>query len=321
MVHCVSCSRDVKADAYEAHKCTPSLTPNEEREAVVLLKKAISTSTEKGIIHLATGGTPMTFIQVTKARNPTTAVSSRTVKMRCSEMQTVRSIVSGGEPSALIQNEVLALNDEERRALLQKAGISSTIAIGAAEVLAIKAGLFIPWNKLRLLRRSERMATPLSVRGHAAQTLETMRADHQRYVSAGSIKRDAQKFYNCISPPIFDIPVSQLGAPLLQAELEEAQQAQENFQQMATYVVLVGGAERNPRAVNLLKQAADKKKHVKALETQVRKCRAAVKKGFNEKEGPFVKRLDSALQEIGVQCQQYFGGAFIGNHVHKALKV
>ncbi|KAL5479228.1 hypothetical protein EMCRGX_G022724 [Ephydatia muelleri] len=109
--------------------------------------------------------------------------------------------------------------------------------------------------------------------------------------------------------------------PLLQAELEEAQQAQENFQQMATYVVLVGGAERNPRAVNLLKQTADKKKHVKALETQVRKCRAAVKKGFNEKEGPFVKRLDSALQEIGVQRQQYFGGAFIGNHVHKALKL
>ncbi|KAL5489429.1 hypothetical protein EMCRGX_G018520 [Ephydatia muelleri] len=392
LVHCVSCSRDVKADAYEAHKCTPSLTPNEEREAVVLLKKAISTSTEKGIIHLATGGTPMAFIQVTKARNPTTAVSSRTVKMRCSEMQTVRSTVSGGEPSALIQNEVLVLNDEERRALLQKAGISSTIAIGAAEVLAIKAGLVIPWNKLRLLRRtrrltwhegfipasevwikiggdkgggtfkmnfqivniatpnsvhntcvfccfaagdsvtnlhaaldrfkdqiehlngmkwSEMMATPLSVRGHAAQrTLETMRADHQRYVSAGSIKRDAQKFYNCISPPIFDIPVSQVcppglhitlgiftkmfnlleavccnldlelalhatdvdsssfskyslelqNLPLLQAELEEAQQAQENFQQMATYVVLVGGAERNPRAVNLLKQAADKKK-------------------------------------------------------------
>ena len=42
-----------------------------------------------------------------------------------------------------------------------------------------------------------------------------------------------------------------------------------------------------------------------------------MKKGFNEKEGPFVKRLDSALQEIGVQRQQYLGGAFIGNHVHK----
>ena len=44
----------------------------------------------------------------------------------------MRSIVSEGELSALIQNEVLALNNEERRALLQKAGISSTIAIGAA---------------------------------------------------------------------------------------------------------------------------------------------------------------------------------------------
>ena len=64
----------------------------------------------------------------------------------------MRSIVSGEEPSVLIQNEVLVLNDEERRALLQKAGISSTIAIGAAEVLEIKAGLVIPWNKLRLLR-------------------------------------------------------------------------------------------------------------------------------------------------------------------------
>ena len=65
--------------------------------------------------------------------------------MRCFKMQTMQSITSGGEPSALIQNEVLAFNDEERRALLQKAGISSTIAIGAAEVLAIKTGLIIPW--------------------------------------------------------------------------------------------------------------------------------------------------------------------------------
>ena len=45
------------------------------------------------------------------------------------------------------------------------------------------------------------------------------------------------------------------------------------------------------------------------------------KKGFCEKEGPFVKTLDNALQSFGVQRQQYFSGAFIGNHVHKALKV
>ena len=28
-----------------------------------------------------------------------------------------------------------------------------------------------------------------------------------------------------------------------------------------------------------------------------------------------------ALQSIGVHRQQYFGGNFVGNHVHKTLKV
>ena len=55
--------------------------------------------------------------------------------------------------SALIQKEVLILSEEERRSLLDKAGISSSIELGAAQVLAIKAGLAIPWNKLRLLRQ------------------------------------------------------------------------------------------------------------------------------------------------------------------------
>ena len=36
---------------------------------------------------------------------------------------------------------------------LATASISSSIEIGPAQVLAIKAGLALPWNKLRLLRR------------------------------------------------------------------------------------------------------------------------------------------------------------------------
>ena len=55
------------------------------------------------------------------------------------------------------------------------------------------------------------MATPLSVRGHATErSLEDMCTDHQCYISSGSIRKDAQKFFNCISVPIFDIPVSQV---------------------------------------------------------------------------------------------------------------
>ena len=54
----------------------------------------------------------MTFMHITKARQPATAACSRTVNL-CAEMQTVRSIVSRREPSALMENEVLTLSDEE----------------------------------------------------------------------------------------------------------------------------------------------------------------------------------------------------------------
>ena len=46
--------------------------------------------------------------------------------------------------------------------------------------------------------------------------------------------------------------------PLLQGDLETAQHSQEVLQQVATYVTLVHG-EKNPLAVDLLKQSAAKK--------------------------------------------------------------
>lgn len=46
-----------------------------------------------------------------------------------------------------------------------------------------------------------------------------------------------------------------------------------------------------------------------------------VKKKFNRKEGPFIKQLERTLQSMHVQRQAYQGGTFVGNHVHKVLKV
>ena len=57
LVNCTDCSRDIKAGDYEGHDCVPSLTPEEEKQAAGLLKRAISTSPDKGIIQLPTGGT------------------------------------------------------------------------------------------------------------------------------------------------------------------------------------------------------------------------------------------------------------------------
>ena len=44
-----------------------------------------------------------------------------------------------------------------------------------------------------------------------------------------------------------------------------------------------------------------------------------LEKGFAVSEGPFVKGVEAALSSV--QRQQYHGGAFIGNHVHKSLQV
>ena len=40
---------------YEEHECVPTLTPEEEKQAAGLLKRAISTCPDKAIIQLATG--------------------------------------------------------------------------------------------------------------------------------------------------------------------------------------------------------------------------------------------------------------------------
>ena len=43
--------------------------------------------------------------------------------------------------------------------------------------------------------------------------------------------------------------------------------------------------------------------------------------GFTSSDGVFVKALDVALSSFNVQRQAYYGGTFIGNHVHSALEV
>ena len=77
-------------------------------------------------------------MHVTNGRNPTTSSCARTVKQRCRELDAIRSIVSGGEPSALMQEELCMLSDEERNDLLEKSGISTQIEISAEQSLAIK---------------------------------------------------------------------------------------------------------------------------------------------------------------------------------------
>ena len=38
-------------------------------------------------------------------------------------------------------------------------------------------------------------------------------------------------------------------------------------------------------------------------------------------EGPFIIGLDRALKSFNVQREAYYGGTFVGNHVHRWVKV
>ncbi|KAL5475984.1 hypothetical protein EMCRGX_G025876 [Ephydatia muelleri] len=268
----------MKAHSYEGHECTSCLTASEERTVAGILKRAVSTSPDKSIIKLATGG-------------------------------------ACHQPSCDFRS-------------LQRPGRTSA------------------WNEVEAIHCQDIHVRGLSFCQRCMAYLVQV-----HYVAAGSIRRDAQKFLNSISLPIFNIPVSQVCPPglhitlgiftklfhlleaachqldlelalhitdftgpsssfskysqelqnlsFLQAELEKAQQSHEELQNMATYMALVNG-EKSPLAVNLVKQSAAKMKSVKALKP---------------------RQLDSALQLIGVQRQQYFGSAFVGNQVHKALKL
>eukprot|EP00731_Ephydatia_muelleri_P004694 Em0002g870a len=461
----------MRAGAYEEHECVLTLTASEERAAAGLLKRAISTSS-KGIIQLGTGGTPVTFMRITNPHNSTTAVKSR-----CSELQAIRRVVSGGQPSVLLQNEVLSLGDEQRRALLKEAGISDEIKIGPAEVLAIIVGLAIPRNKIRILRRwlkasnislaceermrhASRKAVGENLKGELApfsfslpsggafsfslpsggevfrgaplvfipdlilkaddsytnlhialerykEQLEHLQGmtwriismlvllnPQQEYGNASPStwpcstqiptvnphspskisgirwsQEKAQQFYNCICEPIFDIHTEQICPPGLhitmgtytklfqlfedfchsldlelafyhtevdqsryslysqelqrlhqyKVELQEAKQSESVLQQFATYMAVLIG-KSNPLTADLLHQSANTSKIVKQLETKIAASTAVVTREFPLNEGPFVKELDMALHSIGVYRQQYFGGTFVGNHVHKTLK-
>lgn len=46
-----------------------------------------------------------------------------------------------------------------------------------------------------------------------------------------------------------------------------------------------------------------------------------IQRGFDKEDGVFVHSLDTVLASFNVERQGYHGGSFIGNHIHKMLKV
>ena len=92
----------------------------------------------------------MTFMQVTKAKQQPQPPAQGPAALKCKEYEVLS--VEKHLPSSK-QKFSPSVMKSDNVCWLATASISSSIEIGPAQVLAIKAGLATPWNKLRLLRQ------------------------------------------------------------------------------------------------------------------------------------------------------------------------
>ncbi|KAL5516722.1 hypothetical protein EMCRGX_G002128 [Ephydatia muelleri] len=300
MVHCITCTRDMRAYGSQ------------------VLTRLADTSPDK-IFSMPTKGTPKTFMQITKPRIPTHSASARTVKRRSMEMHLARDAISMGESSALLRRELDYLDEAEKQNLLQQAGI--VCKIGPQDALAIKADLGVPWAKLRYLRRW------LKASGVAISCEESMR-DIAREVIGDNLNGEMAPFSfpaydggeESTTSSFTDYCIKLQKLQLMKAECAEAQDSLQGLEEVTTYVAICLG-EKDPISADYIKQVKEKRQSVKAMESEINHATKVVEKGFKIQDGPFCAGLDNALQSFNVKRQQYFGGVFVGNHIHKTLMV
>ena len=100
---------------------------------------------------------PLSYTRIVQPRVPSDddALAQRTLAERSKLLAGIRQKISGGgEASARVQlAHEISQNKHERDELLRAAGIAVPHEAPAAEVLAVKADLAIPWNRLRSIRR------------------------------------------------------------------------------------------------------------------------------------------------------------------------
>eukprot|EP00731_Ephydatia_muelleri_P031015 Em0022g529a len=106
---------------------------------------------------------------------------------------------------------------------------------------------------------------------------------------------------------------------MLKAKYAECKAELADLEEVMTSVAVCLGKD-DSITNNFIKQVNEKKRSVQQMEKEIAHQSNAVEKGFKKHEGPFVQGLDTALQSFKVKRQQYFGGVFVGNHIHKALK-
>jgi hypothetical protein len=108
----------------------------------------------------------------------------------------------------------------------------------------------------------------------------------------------------------------------LQEKCEEEKVALHTLEGLVTWCTLhLQNAESNPQLSVLLQETDKKRREISTMEKQISDVTGRLQRNFAKEDGPFVRALDSALESFNVSRQAYYGGTFIGNHVHRCLEV
>ncbi|KAL5469048.1 hypothetical protein EMCRGX_G030239 [Ephydatia muelleri] len=102
-------------------------------------------------------------------------------------------------------------------------------------------------------------------------------------------------------------------------QLEVLQQEHCNLKDLFNYSAIIVG-ESSLLLSSLIEEDEKYSSKIAKLEQTISDVHKKLNKGFAVSEGPFVKGVETALQSLNVQRQQYHGGAFVGNHVNKMLQ-
>ncbi|CAI7992709.1 hypothetical protein GBAR_LOCUS1082 [Geodia barretti] len=94
------------------------------------------------------------------------------------------------------------------------------------------------------------------------------------------------------------------------------------LEELVPRMALTATSEDSARAqINYVEQGITEcRKKAHELDREIDKVKSDIEEGFRMEEGPFIIGLDRALKGFNVQHEAYYGGTFVGNHVHRCLK-
>ena len=107
---------------------------------------------ESGYLDVKTSRRPQTWVRITKAGVGTDKTTERTIRRQSTEIQQLRTVVSGGTRQTKQADEVLVLTKANQDKFLRQAGLKAKMSLAPGTALALKADMPLPWYRLRKLR-------------------------------------------------------------------------------------------------------------------------------------------------------------------------